>query len=401
MKVYVFDLMPYDRVFDEFKADRFLPYPLPGKYFDPEIGARTYEQHLRVWQEMDALGYDGVGLNEHHTTPHGSDNAPNMMIAAAAQLTKRLKFLVLGYLVPMYNPLRLAEEIAMADCMSRGRVIAGLARGTPREYRVFNVPMADSRAMADEAAEIIFKAWTEETFSHQGKFWQFDNVGAWPRPYQQPHPPIWVPFSGSKDTLEWAAERNFPGVIGHFKEDLTDDIAGYYARALARHGHRITPQHLCIFTDAWVADDKPAALREYGPNYLYFQQILWHHGTVRVQSKASTEGYFSSAAFDYIRPQNRQAAALDREKIRLTEMSDIEARVMSGELAFGSAKEVTERLIHLAERAGADSILLNMNLGALPNDAFLEQIRRFGREVLPKLQAHTVTRVPAAEQVPA
>ena len=286
MKVYVFDLMPYDRVFDEFKADRFLPYPLPAKYFDPEIGARTYEEHLAVWKEMDALGYDGVGLNEHHTTPHGSDNAPNMMIAAAAQLTKRLKFLVLGYLVPMYNPLRLAEEIAMADCMSRGRVIAGLARGTPREYRVFNVPMADSRAMADEAAEIIFKAWTEETFSHQGKFWTYENVGAWPRPYQQPHPPIWVPFSGSKDTLEWAAQRNFPGVIGHFKEDLTDDIAGYYARALAKHGHRITPQHLCLFTDAWVADDKTAALREYGPNYLYFQQILWHHGTVRVQSKA-------------------------------------------------------------------------------------------------------------------
>jgi alkanesulfonate monooxygenase SsuD/methylene tetrahydromethanopterin reductase-like flavin-dependent oxidoreductase (luciferase family) len=210
-----------------------------------------------------------------------------------------------------------------------------------------------------------------------------------------------VPFSGSKDTLEWAAQRNFPGVIGHFKEDLTDDIAGYYARALAKHGHRITPQHLCLFTDAWVADDKQAALREYGPNYLYFQQILWHHGTVRVQSKASTEGYFSSAAFDYIRPQNRQAAALDREKIRLTEMKDVEAKVMSGELAFGSAKEVTERLIYLAERAGSDSILLNMNLGALPNDAFMEQIRRFGREVLPKLQAHTVTRVPAAEQVPA
>ena len=82
-------------------------------------------------------------------------------------------------------------------------------------------------------------------------------------------------------------------------------------------------------------------------------------------------------------------------------MKDVEAKVMSGELAFGSVKEVTERLIYLAERAGSDSILLNMNLGALPNDAFMEQIRRFGREVLPKLQAHTVTRVPAAEQVPA
>src|SRR4026207_1841924 len=133
MQIFLFDLLPFDRHFDEFKPGRHMTFPLPKSYFDPEIAARSYEQHLAVWKEMDALGYDGVGLNEHHTTPHGSDNAPNMMIAAAAQLTKTLKFLVLGYLVPMYNPLRLAEEIAMADCMSRGRVIAGLARGTPRE----------------------------------------------------------------------------------------------------------------------------------------------------------------------------------------------------------------------------------------------------------------------------
>ena len=84
MKVYVFDLLAYGRQFEEFKNDRLIPYPLPGKYFDRELAAKTYYEHLEVWREMDALGYDGVGLNEHHTTPHGLMNSPNMMAAVAA-----------------------------------------------------------------------------------------------------------------------------------------------------------------------------------------------------------------------------------------------------------------------------------------------------------------------------
>ena len=132
MKVFIFDLLAYGKHFDEFKADRYLPYPLPGEHFDPEIAARTYEEHLLAWEEMDKLGFDGVGLNEHHTTPHGLMNSPNMMAAVAAQRTKRLKFLLLGNLVPLHNPLRIAEELAMADCLSRGRILSGFARGVPR-----------------------------------------------------------------------------------------------------------------------------------------------------------------------------------------------------------------------------------------------------------------------------
>ena len=82
---------------------------------------------------MDRLGFDGIGLNEHHTTPHGMMNSPNMMAVAAAQRTKKLKFFILGNLLPLHNPLRIAEELAMADCISRGRIMAGFARGVPRE----------------------------------------------------------------------------------------------------------------------------------------------------------------------------------------------------------------------------------------------------------------------------
>jgi Tfp pilus assembly PilM family ATPase len=98
-----------------------------------------------------------------------------------------------------------------------------------------------------------------------------------------------------------------------------------------------------------------------------------------------------------VRPENRPFVALDREKIRQMNRSDVEAKVARGELAFGSPREVTDRLIATAEHAGANMLLLNLNLGAVPHALHLEQVRRFGREVLPVLQAHQVTRVPAAQ----
>src|SRR5262249_54295549 len=152
MKVYLFDLLPYDRHFDEFKADRFMPWPLPGRYFDPAVAARSYAEHLAVWEEMDRLGYDGVGLNEHHTTPHGLMNSPNLMAAAASQRTKRLKFFILGNLLPLHNPLRIAEELAMVDCLSGGRLMARFARGVPREYKVYDVPLAAAAPPAGVAS---------------------------------------------------------------------------------------------------------------------------------------------------------------------------------------------------------------------------------------------------------
>lgn len=398
MKVFIFDLMPYTKIFEEFRKERHIPYPLPGKYFEPDVAARTYEDSIALWQEMDKLGFDGVGLNEHHTSIHGVMNSPNMMAAVGAQHTEKLKFLQLGNLLPLHNPLRIAEEIAMADCMSRGRVLAGFARGNTREYNVFKVPLAESRARFEEAFEIILKAWTEDTFSYEGQFWSYEDVSIWPRTYQQPHPPIWLPFTGSKETMDWAGKYNLGAVLPTFSMGVTGDMVEYFAGSLARHGHTIKPDQVGLLVEAWVADSQDAALKENGPYFLYFNQTLWHHGAlagVRT-TEPNRGGYVKSDSYDYIKPENRAGAGLDREKIRRTEMSDIEHRVRSGELPWGSPQEVADKLISLGEQAGANVLLVNLNLGAVPRDLMMEEIRRFGRDVLPKLQAHEVKRVPAA-----
>ena len=142
--------------------------------------------------------------------------------------------------------------------------------------------------------------------------------------------------------------------------------------------------------------DRAEAHREYSPFYLYFVHTLWHHGSLEKASSPKGTGYLSSSSYDYIKPENRVGAGVDREGMQTTTLADIERKIDNGELAWGSPKDVADQLIAGAERMGANHLLLNMNVGAMAHDVFLEQIRRFGRDVLPRLQAHQVKRVPAA-----
>jgi alkanesulfonate monooxygenase SsuD/methylene tetrahydromethanopterin reductase-like flavin-dependent oxidoreductase (luciferase family) len=398
MKVFVFDLLAYDANLDHLKeGSAELPYPLPKRHFDAKTAERTYGEHLDAWEALDRFGYDGVGFNEHHCSPYGLMNSPNLMAASAAQRTKNLKLLIYGNLLPVHQPLRLAEELAMIDCLSKGRLISGFARGIPREYQVHNIPLSESRARFEEAYDIITRAWTEEVFSYEGKFWSYKDVALWPRPVQQPHPPIWMPIVGSKESIEFAAAHDIPITPGLGRaRGLRDDIIRYYAKCLGAAGHRITPNHLSLGITAYVADSKAQALREYGPHILYFNRTLFSHGNFTETEALRQSGYSTSASTDYVRPENLRAAANLRSEFRNLTMAQLEEQAET--MPMGTADEVAQRIIDAAESAGANQVQLAINRGALPHDLFMAQIERFAREVLPRLQAHEVKTVPAAEE---
>lgn len=388
MKIIVFDLLPYgDDLTPLGEAGVGLPYPLPRRHVDPEVVARTYEEHLEVWEEMDRLGYDGIGINEHHCSPYGLMNSPNLLAASIAQRSRRMKILIFGNLLPVHNPLRLAEELSMLDCLSNGRIISGFARGIPREHNVFGVPMAESRARFEEAAEIIRRAWTEEVLNFEGRFWSFHDVATWPRPLQQPHPPIWLPVTVSKESIEWAAARDIP-IATHGPRGLCEDIFNYYAEHLAKNGLTLTADHAVTGADVYVADSKRQALEELAPYRLYFSRMLFSHGNVTETALQQQSGYVSERALDYVRPENRPLAARRREEYRNLTKQDLERQ--AARAPWGAPEEVAERLIAEADQLGTNTILVSMNRGAMPKEMFLEQVRRFGREVLPIVQAHEV-----------
>jgi len=391
VKVFVFDLLPYAEHLNHLKkaGETELPWPLPKEHFKPEVAVQTYAEHLEAWEEMDRLGYDGVAFNEHHTSPYGLMNSPNLLASAVSQRTKRLKILIYGNLAPLHDPLRLAEELAMIDCLSNGRLISGFARGIPREYKVYNVPLTESRARFDEAWEIIRRAWTEEVFDFEGQFWSYKDVAIWPRPVQQPHPPVWVPVSGSKETIEWAARYNVPitpGLGGHV--GVREDITRYYAQCLQKNGYRLTPNHLVIQSNVYLADSKAQALKEAGPYTLYFNQTLFSHGNFTASRLQREAGYLSTSSFDYLRPENLEGVAWEREQFRGLTMERLEK--MADNMPWGTPEEVRQRLLDDADRAGANIFLLGMNRGAMPHEMFMQQLRWFAAEVLPALQAHEV-----------
>jgi alkanesulfonate monooxygenase SsuD/methylene tetrahydromethanopterin reductase-like flavin-dependent oxidoreductase (luciferase family) len=282
----------------------------------------------------------------------------------------------------------------MLDCLSNGRVISGFVRGIPREYKVYGVPFTESRPRFNEAWEIIEKAWTEESFSYEGEFWGYKDVAIWPRPVQTPHPPVWIPITGSKESIEWAAQRNFPitpGLAGSI--GFRQDIVRYYAQQLEEAGHTVTPDHLIVSTNAYVADSREQALEEAGPYQLYFNRTLFSHGNVLETDQQRKDGYISAQFHDYVRPENRQGASIDRTRLRQSTMEDL---AKNEALAWGTADEVTSKLIAEADALGSSTLLVGLNRGAMPGEQFKSQIRRFAAEVLPALQAHEVTQVTPA-----
>jgi len=208
-----------------------------------------------------------------------------------------------------------------------------------------------------------------------------------------------IPIVGSQESIEFAGRHNIgitPGLAGG---GLRDDIIKHYARSLSAAGHRITPDHLSLALNAYVADSKAQAVKEVAPYHLYFNRTLFSHGNFTETAKQRDAGYVSQSSTDYVRPENMKAAQGLREDYRNMTMADFERQ--AEHMPLGTAKEVTERIISAAEAAGANQVQISLNRGALPHEMFMEQIRRFAREVLPALQAHEVRRVPLGEEIAA
>jgi len=394
MKIFGFDLLPYPEHLDHLKVDGELPYPLSGKHFKPELAVRNYREHLDAWALMEELGFDGIGFNEHHTSPYGLMTSPNIMAAAASQRLSRMKILIYGNLLPIHEPLRLAEELAMLDCLTGGRLISGVARGIPREYKAYNVNLADSRARFEEAWEIIKLAWTEEVFSYEGKFWTYHDVAIWPRPVQQPRPPVWVPVTTSQETMEWAARENAPitpGAVGTLA--ARQDMVRYYANCLAREGRAITPDHIVTPASVYIADDREEALKEAGPYTLYFFHTLFSHGNLYNVGGQRQSGYVREEGLGWLRPENRDDFLRALQGFRTMTPDDLKR---NDRLCWGSPAQVRDQLIGLAEALGSNILLVQFNQGAMPHEMFMNQIRRFSTEVMPDLRRHKVTATVAA-----
>src|ERR1700757_3579540 len=183
----------------------------PNNHFNPELGADLYNEYLDEYEFSEQVGFDGLMLNEHHNTPTCMVAAMNLEAAILARITKQAKIVLLGNPLPIFdNPIRLAEELAEIDMISRGRLVSGFVRGTGIESLATNTNPLYNRERFEEAHDLIIKTWTTPgPFRWEGRHYQFRVVNPWIVPIQKPHPPIWVPGSASPETVRWAAQHGY------------------------------------------------------------------------------------------------------------------------------------------------------------------------------------------------
>ena len=183
-------------------------WPVPPELCEREEAAKSYDTAIRNCKQAEAAGFDWVSISEHHYAPGLMTPNPIVLAAALAQATSRVKIALLGPLVPLINPVRTAEEIAMLDALSHGRVVVLFLRGTPNEHFTYGgVAPEATRTITQEGVQLIRKAWTEpKPFAWEGEHFQFKTVSVWPRTVQDPHPQIF--YSGNSDESAQFAGRN-------------------------------------------------------------------------------------------------------------------------------------------------------------------------------------------------
>jgi alkanesulfonate monooxygenase SsuD/methylene tetrahydromethanopterin reductase-like flavin-dependent oxidoreductase (luciferase family) len=378
MKTFFFHLMPYanlDLSYTERHNSSWVT--LPNSYFDPAVGTQLYRRYVGELELADELGFDGICVNEHHQNAYGLMPAPNLIAASLARTTRQAKIAVLGRALPLANnPVNIAEEFAMLDQMSGGRLITGFVRGIGAEYYSNAINPTLSHERFHEAHDLILRAWTETgPFRFHGRHYKLDYVNLWPRPLQQPHPPVWIPSQGSAETVLWAAAslRRYTYLQTFSPVKSAQKAFDLYREVAAREGYDATPDHLGWAIPTYVAETDEIAWREFKPHVeAFFTKFL------RMPIEMRLPPGYSSIASTKSLIQNKFAMRASAQTI--------DALVDLGMVVVGSAATVRETLTAYARELGVGNLIAMLQVATLPADLTEKNLRLFARDVMPYLR---------------
>src|SRR3989454_8085563 len=245
VEVYWFSEQPYGHVTDadlEKYASGRLGFP--NTHFDPEKAHVLYNQYHEQYALADEVGFDGIMSNEHHASYWCMKPAVNLDAAVIAKVTRKAKIAILGNVIAINDPIRMAEEIAMLDCYSGGRIISGFVRGTAVESIQGGIDPTENRERFEEAHDLILKCWTTPgPFRWEGTYYHHRIVNPWVLPMQKPHPPIWFPAGSSPESVVWAARHRYAYINLGALMDLTRELKQVYIDTAQATGFTPGPEH--------------------------------------------------------------------------------------------------------------------------------------------------------------
>ncbi len=374
----------------------YLGKPINDRWYSNEELAEVMHKTVVYARQMDRLGYDTLWMAEHHFQPEGTECIPNLLMMAThlCGVTKTLRIGCGFNIVPMWHPLRLAEDYAMADILTGGRVTFGIGRGYhTREVETFGSPLIDqdaNRELFEEGVEVIYKAFNEERFSHKGKYftippevpyrgYTLKELTLVPRPLRRPVE-CWQPIqSGSQRAFDFMAKYGISGVIGGGSAEggAVDRHMAEFRAAYARRGIELKPgERLALGYQFFIAESREAAMRQAAN---YYEENMKMFGELRLVRAITDE---------------QIAAMRDPRLVPDTRLPRIEDAVKAGGFLAGTPADIIAELKKVEQRyPGLERVICTMALGT-PLATTLEQLDRFAKEVMP---AFRPARAAAAE----
>ncbi|MSQ71476.1 MAG: LLM class flavin-dependent oxidoreductase [Betaproteobacteria bacterium] len=378
MQVFIFHLMPYAYMDLNYeKKWRSSWVVMPNTEFDPVKGHELYNRYLDELELAAELGLDGVAINEHHQTAYGLMPSPVVMASALSRRVKKAKIAILGNAFCLReHPLTLAEEHAMLDVITGGRLITGMVRGIGAEYHSMAVNPVLSHERFHEAHDLVVQSWTRPgPFAFHSKHYHFEYVNVWPRPFQKPHPPIWCPSTGSAETIEWAAhpDRKYVYMQTYSPVRSVAKFLNQYREAAEnKYGYRAESTKIGWAAPIFIADTDEKA-RELAKPHI---EAMFNKYLNLPFEMMFPPGYVSLAT----------ARRMATHKRQLSGGVTVDHLIGEGIAVIGSPDTVRRKLQEAHSLIGFQNFLALLQFGTLPRDLTEQNIRRFCSEVAPTIQ---------------
>ncbi len=382
MKFTWFNLMPWPHLPDDFREkNRSVWVDIPNTLYDPQKGHYLYHQYMDQLEYAEELGFDGIGCNEHHQNAYGLMPSPNIIAAGLARRTSRAAIAVIGNSIALYNPpIRVAEEFAMLDVISGGRLLAGFPVGTSMDtnYCYGQIP-ALTRDKYAEAHELIMRAWAEdEPFAFDGKYNQLRWVNCWPKPIQKPHPPIYIPGGGSIETWDFCLDYDYNYSYLSFTGYLRGKklLDGYWDR-IAKRGKDESPYRAAFAQTICVAETDQEAEKLYAEHVSYFYNRCLHiYGGF-----ADAPGYRTIKTL-----QANVLTAISEDVQKLFPTLTWKQLVDEGYVIAGSPATVRERMEALIKGLRVGHVFCLLHVGNMPDWKTRYSSKLFAEKVMPHLR---------------
>ncbi len=328
-------------------------------------------EQIALMQAAEDLGFDSVWPAEHHFSEYGFCASPALSLAAIARTTRRIRLGTGVVVLPFNHPVRVAEDYAMLDLLSDGRIELGVGRGyQPTEFQGYSVDQTKSRGMFDESIEIIQRAWTEERFDFEGEHYQLHDVSVRPKPLQKPHPPIWM-AALSEETFEKAGRLGFNLLCSPvFGGSLQDSRARLdrYRSALERAGHDPATREIGALVMVYAGKSQEEARKDFADPVLWYFRTFGKYVAPKLGQPA-IEGYESYTAI--------------RDLVSVVEWDQL---LEHGAVICGDADYVGERILEMRDAFGITHLLCWTRLGGLSASSITNHMERMRDKVMPRLR---------------